>query len=103
MSQDGRGTLDLQDDGNLVAHSDGQPVRATMTNGSNVGRLEMHPDGNLVLKLTDGTPVRATRTDGHNGAMAQINGDGNLVVFEDPNGPRRGTAIWDWLSREFFS
>jgi hypothetical protein len=91
----------LQHDGNLVAHHDGRPVRATMTNGSNVGRLEMHADGNLVLKLMDGTPVRATRTDGHNGAMAQINGDGNLVIYEDPNGPRRGTPIWDWLSREF--
>jgi len=55
----------------------------------------MNTDGNLVIYDGDGNPVWASHTDGHPGAMCQLNDDRVLVIYEDPNGPKAGTAVWN--------
>lgn len=48
-SANGAYTLTLLDDGNLVLASRGHAIWATGTNGQDVVRAEVQPDGNFVL------------------------------------------------------
>jgi hypothetical protein len=86
-SQDGRFTLILQSDGNLVLYwSGGAPRWATGTDGRTVSRAIMQMDGNFVLYAPDGTAVWASGTVGHPGASLTLQNDGNLVIY-GPGGP----------------
>jgi hypothetical protein len=86
-SQDGRFTLVMQADGNLVTYWTGGAARwATGTDGRAVSYAIMQLDGNLVLYAPDGTPVWASKTVGHGGAFLVMQNDGNVVMY-DPQGP----------------
>ncbi|MFF7296789.1 hypothetical protein [Streptomyces sp. NPDC008265] len=52
----------LQHDGNFVLYTDDGPVWATGTDGSEVGRLVVQADRNVVLYAGDGTPLWASNT-----------------------------------------
>jgi hypothetical protein len=52
-------------------------------------RLDMQPDGNLVLyRTSDNAPLWASKTDGRGGTHAVMQSDGNLVVYGDAG------AVW---------
>jgi len=52
-SNNGAYTLTLQDDGNLVLASRGQSIWASGTDGQDVVRAEVQPDGNFVVYTAD--------------------------------------------------
>src|SRR5437899_3777698 len=91
-SPDGRFTLVLQADGNLVLYQSGGVARwATGTVGRTVSQAVMQADGNFVLYGPAG-PIWATATDGHPGAYLAVQDDGNVVIY-GPGGPL-------WASRK---
>src|SRR5437773_2200413 len=71
-SQDGRFTLTLQADGNLVLDEPGRGARwATGTDGRTVSQAVMQTDGNFVLYGPAG-PIWATATEGHPGSYLAV-------------------------------
>jgi hypothetical protein len=86
-SLDGRFTLTLQADGNLVLyHTGGAPAGwATGTVGRAVTQAIMQADGNFVLYGPAG-PIWSTGTHGHPGSYLVVQNDGNVVIF-GPGGP----------------
>jgi hypothetical protein len=84
VSPNGRSTLLMQPDGNLVLYHDGQPLWATNTVGAKVTSCDMQADGNLVL-YHDGQPLWNTNTFGHPGAWLQVRDDGAAVVYGPGN------------------
>lgn len=81
VSKDGRYSLDLQGDGNLVIYrrKDGFPIWATNTNAG--AFLSMQGDGNLVLYGSDGSPFWASDTFTP-GSVAVLTNDGGLRVVQ---------------------
>ena len=86
-SCDGRFSLAMQSDGNLVLYSYGVAMWATDTEGSGAV-VVMQGDGNLVEYSHHSRPLFASGTDGHGGAYVAIQDDGNLVVYAG------STALW---------
>jgi hypothetical protein len=85
---DGRFTVILQADGNLVLYAPGtKPLWASNTADPTVWDAVMQSDGNLVVYNRDQVPLFATCTDGHPGAWAVIQNDGNFVVYDAANKP----------------
>jgi hypothetical protein len=79
-SENGRFTLLLQTDGNLVEYgSHNNAIWASGTVGKKVTDLVMQSDGNLVL-YNGSTPVWATHTDGNPGAFLDLRNDGNIII-----------------------
>ena len=83
VSQDGRFTLIMQGDGNLVLYWSGGASRwASNTAAHAVSQVIMQSDGNLVIYASDGkTPLWASGTSGHPGAWLVLQDDGNLVIY----------------------
>lgn len=88
-SDNGAYTLTLQEDGNLVLSEAGQPVWATMTNGSGAARADVQADGNFVLYTESGDPVWASQTDGNDGVTLTLQDDRNVVLYSNDN-----RALW---------
>jgi hypothetical protein len=89
-STNGKYTLVLQGDGNLVAYdSQGNGIWDSSTVGSGAIECVMRSDGNLLLRDRNGRVVWATNTDGYNNAKLVIQDDGNLVIYNE-----RGLAVW---------
>ncbi len=88
QSCDGRFTLDMQTDGNLVIYwkNHGALWSTHATRGHN---LRMTQDGNLELNDTCGVTIWSSETTGHTLAHADMQSDGNLVVYGGD-----GTALW---------
>ncbi|MGN6152058.1 MAG: M4 family metallopeptidase [Lysobacteraceae bacterium] len=89
-SCDGRFTMIIQGDGNLVLYQNG--VRALLANyvfGSN-HRLSMQGDGNLVVYNGSNQAVWHTVTYGNPGAYLAVQNDGNAVVYSSS-----GRALWN--------
>src|SRR5437870_2884423 len=85
-SQDGRFTLTMQGDGNLVLYRSGGPARwATGTGGRTVSQAIMQNDGNFVMYGPGGEYIWDTGTDNHPGAWLVVQNDGNVVIY-DPSG-----------------
>lgn len=80
VSKNGAYTLTLQDDGNLVLASRGNPIWATATNGQDVVRAEVQRDGNFVLYTPD-KPVWHTDTKGKKNVALILQDDRNLVLY----------------------
>lgn len=97
MSADGRFSLTLQPDGNLVLSRTGAEARwSSGTSGQQAARLAMQSDGNLVLYSPTSVALWSTGTWGHPGAWVVLQPDGNLVLY--PAGAP--TALWasnTWL------
>jgi hypothetical protein len=82
VSSDGRFSLTLQPDGNLVLGRVGAEARwSTNTAGRGAVRLTMQSDGNLVLYTATLVALWSSGTWGHAGAWAILQPDGNLVVY----------------------
>ena len=94
-SLDGRFTLVLQADGNLVLYQAGGVARWATGTGTASRKPPdwqaiMQTDGNFVLYWHRGgspaEPAWATATDGHPGAYLAVQDDGNVVIY-GPGGP----------------
>jgi hypothetical protein len=85
VSCDGRFTLTMQGDGNLVLSQAGVgPIWSTGTTSGPIVALQMQGDGNLVIvDYTSGTgvPKWSSNTGGNPGASFLVQNDGNLVVY----------------------
>jgi hypothetical protein len=89
-SCDGRFTLAMQTDGNLVLYrSGGVPMWASNTYKSDGYAAIMQTDGNFVLYGHHSNALWASHTDGHGGAFLALQDDGNLVVYAPG-----GKPIW---------
>jgi lysozyme len=89
-SCDGRYTLAMQTDGNLVLYHNGKgAIWATGTNGKSGFNAVMQGDGNFVLYDIHSKPLWASNTSGHGGSTLAIQNDGNAVVYAPG-----GKAIW---------
>jgi WD40 repeat protein len=88
-SSDGRFTLIMQADGNLVVYGPrNQALWASGTNGhGNVWDAVMQGDGNFVVYDGHNHPLWATGTNGKGGAAVVMQSDGNLVVYDASNRP----------------
>lgn len=86
-SSDGRFTLAMQADGNLVYYWNGQgALWSTVTGGSQGKSAWMQYDGNFVLYTTPtptvGNYLWTSNSSGYPGAYLAIQNDGNLVVYD---------------------
>ena len=79
-SNNGAYTLTLQDDGNLVLASRGQPLWASATGGKDVVRAEVQRDGNFVLYTAD-KPIWHSHTQGKKYVRLVLQDDRNLVLY----------------------
>ena len=87
-SQDGRFTLVMQGDGNLVLYRSGGKARwATGTDGKSVSRAIMQGDGNFVMYGPGGTYIWDSATDRHPGAWLVVQNDGNVVIYDPAGNP----------------
>lgn len=88
-SADGRFTIVLQTDGNLVLYANGRiPLWASNTAGHpEVWDVVMQGDGNLVIYDTHQRPLWASNTSGQPGAHLIAQNDGNLVIYDSANRP----------------
>ncbi len=88
VSCDGRFTLVMQTDGNLVLYQGASALWNTDTDGSAGQYATMQTDGNFVLY----DPTRAlwaSGTSGNPGAWLALQTDGNLIVYTSA-----GVALW---------
>ena len=89
-STNGKYTLVLQGDGNLVAYdSQRNALWNSDTVGSRAIECVLQSDGNLLLKDRNGRVVWATNTDGYSNATLLIEDDGNVVLVKE-----RGATFW---------
>ncbi len=89
-SCDGRFSLAMQTDGNLVLYRNGAgAIWASNTAGSDGYAAIMQGDGNFVLYGHHSNPLWASGTNGHDGATLAVQTDGNLVVYAPG-----GHAVW---------
>lgn len=94
-SEDGRFSLVMQGDGNLVLYRSGAgALWATGTTGKQAAFAVMQNDGNLVLYTPNGAPVWASGT-GTPGSVLILQDDGNLVIYAPGS-----KAIWASNTRE---
>lgn len=88
-SGDGRFTLVMQGDGNLVLYEGRRARWESRTTGRGAVTAVMQGDANFVLYDKANRPIWATDTDGGGGAFIVLQNDGNLVIY------RGSRAIWD--------
>ena len=88
-SCDGRFTLVLGGDGNLVLYEGGTALWASGTAGKASARAIMQNDGNFVIYDASGNPLWASNTAGHSGAYLSVQNDGNTVIYSST-----GSALW---------
>ena len=89
LSCDGRFTLILGGDGNLVLYEGSTALWSAGTAGKAGVRATMQGDGNFVVYTSSGTPVWASNTAGNNGASLLVQNDGNVVIYSTS-----GAALW---------
>ena len=101
-SANGRYTLVMQTDGNLVLY-EGEPSIATAVWATNTwelpeesrpARADMQEDGNFVLYSAFGVPAWATGTDGYPGATLVLQDDRNIVVYAADGRPLWASGTW---------
>jgi hypothetical protein len=89
VSQDGRFSLLLQQDGNLVLYFGSTPLWATNTPTGRQLYFRVQADGNAVLYNVEFDPVWASNTATYSGATLTLQNDGNLVLRDTG-----GTIRW---------
>lgn len=90
-SQNGRYTLVVQKDGNVVEYGPkGSTIWASDTLGRGASMLLNQLDGNIVVKDAVGNTLCAFGTSGRDGAHLIMQDDGHLVVYAPGHG-----SIWD--------
>ncbi|MEV4027469.1 S8 family serine peptidase [Actinosynnema sp. NPDC050801] len=94
VSQDGRFTLVMQGDGNLVLYTAaGQALWHTNTHGTAATHVVLQHDGNLVIYTAAGQPLWHTSTHGTAADRLVVQNDSNLVLY----GPG-GQVFWHRLA-----
>ncbi|MEK8034454.1 right-handed parallel beta-helix repeat-containing protein [Ideonella sp. DXS29W] len=88
LSCDGRFSLKLQNDGNLVLRQGKTMLWSAGTSGRVVAQAIQQSDGNLVLHDAAGMGVWSTGTGTHPGARLIVQDDGNLVIYDG------STPVW---------
>lgn len=97
QSTDGRYTLVLQGDGNLVLYSLRRALWSSGTHGKPVSIMAMQGDGNLVLYDAQGRYHWASWTQGNQASQLVLQNDGNLVLYGST-----GRPIWaTWTMNQF--
>lgn len=87
LSCDGRFTLVMQGDGNLVLYmDDGQALWHASTHGNPGAWAVFQSDGNLVV-YQGATPLWHAGTHGNPGAELHVQDDGNLVIYDASMAP----------------
>jgi hypothetical protein len=82
-SADGRFTLYMQGDGNLVVYFYNQALWASNTCcDASIDRCIMQGDGNLVLYDVNNSPRWSSGTWGFPGSLLVMQSDGNLVIYQ---------------------
>ncbi len=81
-SANGKHTLNMQDDGNLVLYDGQKAIWATNTAQSDGQKAIMQEDGNFVLYHVNGKPLWASNTSGKPGCHIVLQDDGNLVIYQ---------------------
>jgi hypothetical protein len=95
-SADGRFTLILQSDGNIVVYQNAvRPLWESATVGSGATRLVMQSDGNLVAYRPDNVPVWASNTVGSPSELI-MQSDGNLVIYRVGGGATWATGTYPY-------
>ncbi|HEX4787930.1 MAG TPA: lectin, partial [Actinospica sp.] len=89
LSCDGRFSLVLGGDGNLVLYEGSTVLWSAGTAGKASTRAVMQGDGNFVIYNGSGSPVWASNTAGNNGATLLVQNDGNTVIYSTG-----GAALW---------
>ncbi|MGX5654283.1 S8 family serine peptidase [Geodermatophilus nigrescens] len=90
VSPNGRYSLELQADGNLVVYAPGRRALWHARTWGNPGaRLVFQADANLVLYSSSGRALWHSDTWGHAGGRLVLQDDGNLVLYT-----AGGTAVW---------
>ncbi|QXG74412.1 fibronectin type III domain-containing protein [Modestobacter sp. L9-4] len=94
VSRDGRYTVVMQADGNLVLYAPGRQARwSTNTWNGLRSRLSLQIDGNAVLVAPGKRPLWDSRTWGQRDVRLTVQDDGNLVVYA-----ANGRALWSSMS-----
>jgi hypothetical protein len=95
QSNNGRYTLTLQLDGNVVLYNgSNQAIWATNTPRTSPANFIMQMDGNLVLYASSGSPIWASNTNNNPGAFLVVQDDGNLVVYRAGAPTTPNNALW---------
>lgn len=88
-SLDGRYTLVMQSDGNLVVYGPTGAIWNTATATGNGSVTAMQSDGNLVVYRSGGVAVWSSNTAPSGGNRLVMQSDGNLVIYSGG-----GPALW---------
>ena len=89
VSCDGRFTLVLGGDGNLVLYEGSTALWSSGTAGKASARAIMQGDGNFVIYDSSGGALWSSGTAGNNGAYLLVQNDGNTVIYSSG-----GSALW---------
>jgi hypothetical protein len=89
VSCDGRFTLVLGGDGNLVLYEGSTALWSSGTAGKASAKAIMQGDGNFVIYDTSGSPLWSSGTAGNNGAYLVVQNDGNTVIYSSG-----ASALW---------
>ena len=96
ISDNGRYTLVLNDDGNLVVYKGhNKPLWVSNTAGKDAKYAKMQPDGNFVIYTYKNKVLWHTNTHGNKGAYLVMQNDGNVVIYS-----KSGKAIWNSSTME---
>jgi hypothetical protein len=90
-SHDGRFTLSMQTDGNLVLYFETQALWESGTTTGMTARMQS--DGNLAVYDRSNTSLWGSGTNNNPGAWLAVQVDGNLVIHAPP-APAGDTALW---------
>ena len=85
ISENGKFTFVMQNDGNLVLYYRGKAYWASGTSGRSPKKLIMQDDGNLVIYFNDAAPW-STRTNGNGPSHLVMQDDGNVVIYKNSGG-----------------
>lgn len=95
-SPDGRYTLVMQGDGNLVLYSaDAAPIWNSGTAGRPNSYAVMQNDGNLVVYTAGNSPIWWSATWGNGASTLIVQNDGNLVIYRNSD----NAFTWATLSQ----
>jgi hypothetical protein len=81
VSTDGRYTLQMQSDGNLVLRHPGNIVSWATGTHTPQSVLAMQSDGNAVVTAPDGTPLWASATSHAGPSTLELHNDGQLALY----------------------
>ena len=82
VSCDGRYTMAMQGDGNLVIYETGKPIWWTGTVNQPAAQVLLRADGNFVLYARDASVLWQSASKTANDVAAWLQGDGNFVIYD---------------------